>query len=180
LHFYVNAHNIPYSLFLKEGSSLPILHSPLYKGEYTYRTMMHPMQSRWICCLSMERAHRLLALHQKFQPDLFIIQNSNENQQWRLYKRRQYHVLACVQDTFQKREGAKMAWITAWIESPGLTDAFRMEAANAIAHSVYPEFESIWANRQWAPTWTKDGGFQWYAYQWTTSIPLRQSYAILT
>ena len=182
LHIFVNENNIPYSIFLKEGPSLSIFSSPHYSGVYVYRALQAQPPSPQIHHLSMEKAHRLLAIHQQVRPDTFMILHKNsERQRWILWKYKTEYVLACVQDTYQRRESRKMGWITAWIESPSLTR--REEASKQIADACYPMFDDLWMNRLWvgnSKEWIMDGGFHWYLYQWTTSISLGQSYAILT
>ena len=182
LHIFVNENNIPYSIFLKEGPSLSIFSSPHYSGVYVYRALTLVTPSPQIYHISMEQAHRLLAIHQQVRPDTFMILHTDRTRQrWILWKYHTEYVVACVQDTYQRKGARKMGWITAWIESPSLTR--REEASKQIADACYPMFDDLWMNRLWvgnSKEWIMDGGFHWYLYQWTTSISLGQSYAILT
>ena len=182
LHIFVNENNIPYSIFLKEGPSLSIFSSPHYSGVYVYRALTLVTPSPQIYHISMEQAHRLLAIHRQVRPDTFMILHTDRTRQrWILWKYHTEYVVACVQDTYQRKGARKMGWITAWIESPSLTR--REEASKQIADACYPMFDDLWMNRLWvgnSKEWIMDGGFHWYLYQWTTSISLGQSYAILT
>jgi len=182
LHIFVNQNNIPYSIFLKEGPSLSILSSPHGSGVYVYRALTRVKPSSQIQYLSMEQAHRLLEIHRQFRPDTFMILHTDRiRQHWILWRHNTEHVLACVQDTYQRKGSRKMGWITAWMESPSL--ALREEASKEIADACYPMFDDLWMNRLWvgdSKEWTMDGGFHWYLYQWETYIPMGRSYAILT
>ena len=176
LHQYVHRKGIPYSMFLKEGASVRT--PSFYTGTYAYReTGSRP--SRHLRNLTVEQAHQWMDVVRQIHP-LFVIRNvAAPNQRWKGYRKGMHSVLACVQDTYQSKEGKRMAWVTAWIESPGITDAIRSDAADAIADDL-PEFEYVWMNSLWsgcAGEWKEDGPFHWYTYQWT-SVPMGRSYAI--
>jgi hypothetical protein len=129
----------------------------------------------------------LLDIFYELNPDIFIIKNKdNKNQIWRLYTKSSQKVLACIQDTYQifKENNTikKIGWITAWIESPNITDSFREEASKEISDSMYNQFEYIWGNKEWignSTEWELDGQFHWYVYQWDTNISIKKSYCIL-
>ena len=178
LHFYVNRNNIPYSMFLKEGSRLSIVHPPLYQGNYVYRATVYESVS-WLYTVTVKDAYRMIDIWLEIQPQLFIIRNQDStNQQWKLYKKGLYTILACIQDAFQTVDGKKIGWITAWIESPMMIDSIREEAARVISNTS--GFEYIWMNKVCESTeWTEDGTFYWYSYQWTSAIIIERSYCII-
>jgi GNAT superfamily N-acetyltransferase len=188
IHIISNKENKLYSMFLKEGRQLSIIHTPFYSGIYVFKKIINEFTPH-IMKLSTINAYRILDIFNKFNNnDLFIIKNiNNDNQSWMLYKNGINIVLACIQDTYQylneNNKKNKMCWITAWIESPHITSVYREEAIKEISASVYPEFEYIWANKEWigdsSHDWKIDGPFHWYLYQWTTNINIKKSYCIL-
>jgi hypothetical protein len=192
LHNYVNINNIPYSLFLKEGTQLSIVHTPLYSSKYVYRKLISLEAScKNVISLSPPRAARLINIFQKFMPELFIIINPNsQNQKWLLYKNNVNMVLACFQDTFQwfvdkTKTKNKIAWCTAWIESSNLTDNCREEAAKQLSDYFSSSFEYVWMNKVWYNSstntiWKEDGAFHWYTYQWCSASKINRSYCIMT
>lgn len=187
LHIYVNENNIPYCMFLKEGFSLSIVHNPLYTGLYVYREILENSSSQNVKELSPTQAYRLMDLFREINPKMFIIRNiKSENQKWKMYKKDTSKVLACFQDAFQSFEEdgkiKKIGWCTGWIESPGITDEFREEASRELSASMFFEFNYIWMNKEWVGNeniWKVDGPFNWYTYQWTSSINIKNSYCIL-
>jgi GNAT superfamily N-acetyltransferase len=187
LHIYVNENNIPYSLFLKEGRNLSIVHTPIYTGLYVYRQLGHTVESENIKSLTVRQAYNLMDLFRELNFGMFIIRNiKSTNQIWKLYKKDTYKVLACFQDAYQRFEEdgkmKKIAWATAWIESPNVTDNIREEASKVLSDTMYPEFDYIWMNKEWignSDIWKIDGTFHWYSYQWTTCINIKKSYCIL-
>ena len=185
LHHYANQKGISHCVFLKEGSPLPILFLPWYRGVYVYRTLF-PMQRThpYVYKCSIEQAYRIMDQRRVSDPTLVLLRNhETTNQQWVYYKKGMHWILACAQDTFQYKEGGKMAWITAWLESPLLTDAFREEASLAITDTLSPFFDHVWMNKEWGgshPLWKEDGEFYWYTYQWTTTLSLDRSYCLMT
>jgi hypothetical protein len=49
---------------------------------------------------------------------------------------------------------------------------------------MYPVFDYVWMNKKWIGKennsgWKIDGLFNWYSYQWTSSISINNSYCIL-
>jgi hypothetical protein len=188
LHNYVNINQMPYSLFLKEGSSLSIIHTPFYSSQYIYRKL-EPYKSpnTYVTNVKSSDAFRIIDVMSEFQKDLFIIKNTyTENQVWKLYRNKEYIILACIQNTFQTfKENSKikrMGWITAWIESSNMIDEERNNALNDIADSVYGMYEYIWANKRWlsdSTMWKIDGAFHWYLYQWATNINIEKTYCIM-
>ena len=187
LHIYVNKNNIPYSLFLKEGINLSIVHSPIYTSTYVYRQLVQTVESDNIKSLTVRQAYNLMDLFRELNFGIFIIRNINStNQIWKLYKKDTYKVLVCFQDAYQKFEEdgkiKKIAWATAWIESPNVTDNIREEASKVLSDTMYPLFDYVWMNKEWignSPIWKIDGPFHWYSYQWTTCINIKKSYCIL-
>jgi hypothetical protein len=193
LHCFVNANKIPYSLFLKEGKSLSIVHTPLYSGTYVYRKLTTPIEpTHNVTPLSPQVAFNMIDIFQEFTPDLFIIRNiHSQNQTWLLYKYATNIVLACFQDTFQwfldeTHTKNRIVWCTAWFESPGLTDNCRAEAAKQLSDFFAPKFEYIWMNKVWSvidnnsSIWKEDGHFHWYTYQWCSASHITRSYCIMT
>ena len=179
LHHYVNKWNIPYSVFLKEGAQLSIIHPPLYHGIYVYREISHD-PSTYVQNISIKVAFRLMEIWKQINPDVFIIANRNSsNQIWRLYKKDHYTVIACIQDAYQSINGKKIGWITGWLESPDITDTIRTEASKEISESA--PYDYIWMNKLWTTDmnmWKVDGSFYWYSYQWT-SYSIGRSYCIM-
>ena len=117
----------------------------------------------------------------EFNP-IFIIRNrENTNQYWKLYENGVHKIIACIQDTYQYKNGKKMGWITGWIESPNITDEMREEASVQISESM-DIFDYIWTNQIWTGQknkWIIDGPFHWYLCRWTTSISIKRSYCIV-
>jgi len=183
LHHYANKKGIPYAMFLKEGQSLQTIHRPLYSSSYVYRQLVGcVMRTPFVHRLSIEKAYRLLDQWKQLQPHLCVIRNSQSaNQEWRLYKRGIYYILACIQDTFQTKNGKRMGWVTAWLESPYMMDFIRGEASEQITDMC--SYEYIWMNKEWigdSTKWTPDGPFHWYSYQWMTGVTIGKSYCFLT
>lgn len=174
LHYYANKKGIPYCMFLKEGHILPIIHLPIYSSTYVYRKIKNT--GRNMIQLSTDTAYRLIDIFTEFR-ELFIIKNKKLPQTWKLYKNGLSSILICIQNTYQLLQGKTMGWITAWIESPCVTDSIRKDASEQIT----ADFDYIWMNQAWigdSTEWTIDGDFHWYSYQWSTSI--NRSYCILT
>jgi GNAT superfamily N-acetyltransferase len=183
LHHYVNKWNIPYSVFLKEGHKLSIVHPPLYSGMYVYKkidqTSINSKNSSKNT-IPIKLAYNLIEIWQQLYPVTVIITNQKSpNQLWKMYKKGRHIILACIQDAYQRINNKKIGWITGWLESPEITDDIRTEASNEIADSV--PFDYIWMNRLWTtdPSWKEDGSFYWYSYQWTTSHVMDRSYCIM-
>jgi len=170
----------PYTLFLKEGA--PLSHAPFYTGHYVYRALqegLKPFKS-FIHAVTPRQARRLMAVYQEMDPSLILLRPSGiTNQRWWRYHRGIHHVLICIQDTYQWKEGKKMGWITAWLESPGLTDSIREEAAWLLSDRAYPEFSYVWMDARWCSSeeWIPDGTFHWYAYRWDLCFRVKRSYA---
>jgi hypothetical protein len=186
LHNYANKNNIPFALFLKEGFRLSVILSPIYTGVYVYRKL-YMLSSKNVKSLTNIQAYNLMDIYFEVDPNTFIIRNiKNTNQYWKLYKRDSYHILVCFQDTFQRfgDEGKikKICWATGWLESSNVTDNIREEASRELSAMMYPEFDYVWMNKMWVGNdkiWIEDGFFNWYLYQWTTSISIKTSYCIL-
>ena len=186
LHNYANQNNLPYCMFLKEGSVLPIMHLPLYSGTYVYRKVSSsiPCISSTIITMSVsvKNAYRIMDILRQIQPNLFIIRNhKSSNQVWKLYKHGMDYILTCIQNTFQTVDRQTMGWVTAWIESPLITDSFRKDVSEQLLHTC--EFDYLWLNHKWigdSTEWNTDGTFHWYSYQWTSAIHIDKSYCILT
>lgn len=191
LHCFVNSNKISYSLFLKEGAQLSIIHTPLYSSIYVYRKLTPTLKpSKNIHPLSPQIAASLIDIFQEFTPELFVIRNINsQNQQWLLYKNGLKTILACFQDTFQwflddKAHQNKIVWCTGWFESPNITDDCREEAAKQLSDYFSPKFQYVWMNKTWccnkSNIWKEDGAFHWYTYQWCSSLKINRSYCIMT
>ena len=183
LQRYANVNGHPYAMFLKEGPHLPITHFPLYSGRYVYRPIkaMHAKHAPHVRLFSRLQACHMLDLYHRIYPNVCIIRNQKENQHWRFYKNGYSTILACFQDTYQRREGKKMSWCTAWLESSVVTDDIRREAAIELTNTL-PSFDYVWMNKQWVgnhSVWKQDGGFHWYTYQWSTDRTVDGSMCIL-
>jgi GNAT superfamily N-acetyltransferase len=168
LREFANANDIPYCIFLKEGYSLAV--PPFYTGTYVYRKT-EPFFASNVTSLSIDCAYRLLDIYSQFN-SLFLIRHpQSRNQQWKLYRNNLHWILACFQDTYQKKENQSIGWITGWIESPLVTDEIREEASISLSNRMYPQFHWIWMNQLWcsmeSKTWRVDGCFHWYLYQWS-------------
>lgn len=173
----------PYAIFLKEGASLPI--PSYYTSMYVYRHILPQTIVSNVSDISMSLAYQLMKIHQQFKP-FFKIARPSSNQQWRFYKNGYHSILACVQDTYQTLHEKKMGWITAWIESPGITDTIREDASYKL--SQVNEFDMIWMDWNWTvkyptdtslDTWTIDGPFHWYTYQWVPELSIDRSYCFI-
>lgn len=181
LNQYVNANEIPYSIFLKEGKPLSILRVPLYTGWYRYREIVEHRASNKIMDLTIQQAYRIMDIYRTTQPNLLIIRNEKTtNQIWKLFRSDQSSILIGIQDTYQRIDQKRMGWITTWIESPLIDDQIREEAVNAVADSS--TFDFVWSNERWignSERWKRDGAFHWYTYQWSTSVPIDVSYSVM-
>ena len=180
LHRYANQNGIPYAMFLKEGPSVSTLAPPFYTGTYVYRALHRTVVCSNLMELTVEEAHRMMRAYHTVLPNRMMIWNKSANQRWRWYRRGNQSIMICIQDTYQRKEGKKIAWATAWLESPNVTDEIRREAATAVAEDLYPAFDYLWMNQMWvggSEEWTIDGPFHWYTYQWATSMT-GHSYAL--
>lgn len=173
----------PYAIFLKEGASLPI--PSYYTSMYVYRHILPQTIVSNVSDISILLAYQLMKIHQQFKP-FFKIARPSSNQQWRFYKNGYHSILACVQNTYQTLHEKKMGWITAWIESPGITDTIREDASYQL--SQVNEFDMIWIDWNWTAkyptdtsldTWTIDGPFHWYTYQWVPELSIDRSYCFI-
>ncbi len=199
LHNYVNTNNIPYSLFLKEGKSLGILHIPLYSGEYVYmKISINNMKTSVdnetkLYKLTNIEAISLIRLFEKvnIHKSLVIINEKDLTQNWLLFMCGIYKILICYQDTYQwiknednednKDKRNKMAWITGWFETKDIPINIKAVAIQEILGVINQQFGYVWANSQLIPkecNWKKDGFFHWYSYQWTTNLNLKNNYCI--
>lgn len=180
LHRYANARQIPYALFLKEGAPLSILHQPVYTGWYRYRELTEYQSSPFLIDLSIQQAFRIMDVYRTFQPNLILIRN--ERSTWKWFRSDRSSILIGIQDTHQRIDHKKMGWITAWIESPMITDELRGEAVDAVADSLFPTFNYLWINERWigsSTRWKRDGAFHWYTYQWSIDESIDVSYAMM-
>jgi len=187
LHNYVNKNKIHYSVFLKEGRQLSIVHTPHYSSSYVYRKLVQKESPSTQVLTNLE-AYRLIDIFREFNNQLFVVRNlKTRNQIWKLYKNQGSKVLVCFQDTWQRfKEGGKLqkiGWITAWIETPNITDNIREEASLELADSMFGTYDYMWINKEWinngSTSWQTDGSFHWYLYQWATSISIKKSYCLL-
>jgi GNAT superfamily N-acetyltransferase len=180
LNRYANERQIPYALFLKEGAPLSILHQPIYTGWYRYRELTENRSNHKLIDLSVQEAFRIMDIYRTFQPNVVVIRN--ERSIWKWFRSDQKSILIGIQDTHQRVGSKKLGWITAWIESPLITDHLRGEAADAVADSLYHTFDFLWSNERWignSMRWKRDGAFHFYTYQWSTDVPIGVSYAMM-
>jgi len=183
LQRYVNTKGHHYSMFLKEGPQLSIMHRPLYSGTYVYRSIKAKQVTQVIQVqtISNVQAYHMLHVYHSMYPNVCIIRNQHGNQHWRYYKDGYSTILACFQDTYQRLHEKRMAWCTAWLESSVVTDEIRKEAAIELTDTL-PSFDYVWMNKRWVGNhlaWKQDGGFHWYTYQWSTNLELDGSMCIL-
>ena len=189
LHRDANQRGIPYAFFLKEGRPLSWWIRPVYTGYYAFcetATCLRHTYPTSIRSLPTPLAHRLLRIYAAIYPDVFILfPGHTRNQIWKQYQKGTHTILVCIQDTYQRKGVRRMGWVTAWLESSTVTDAHRARAAEEVAASVAETYEDLWMNREWVPRsetdsriWHDDGGFQWYAFQWSVSIG-GKSYCLL-
>jgi len=171
----------PCALFLKEGRSLPII--PFYQGTYVYRDIDKHQRNVSnipnVTMISTETAYMIMQIHQQFRP-FVMIYKVTQSARWKLYRSGIHHVLACIQDTYQTLHNKRMGWITAWIESLGITDAIRDDASYQLSNDV---FDMVWMNQihtsNASNQWKLDGPFYWYTYQWVPTISIGRSYCLL-
>jgi hypothetical protein len=186
LHLFVNKNNIPYSMFLKEGTKLSIINQPFYSSMYVFRKT-EAAEIKNIVSLTVTQAYNLMDMFREFNPNLFIIRNNkSKNQYWKLYQKDMSKILVCFQDTYQrfeeKGQNRNIGWITGWFESPNISDNFRKDASKELSDSMYNMFDYIWANLEWignSNEWKIDGCFNWYLYQWVSSVNIKNCYCIL-
>jgi len=182
LHCYANQIGIPHAVFLKEGSTVNPFVTPLYSGTYVYRSCSKPNSPNGpsLRRLSVKDAVKWLTVYQNCNPSCCIIHNPQLlNQQWYFYKKGIHSILIGVQDTYQRKDEYSMGWVTAWLESPLLTDKEREEASDKLMEST--TFDYLWMNQVWCTSergWQQDGAFHWYTYQWSY-IGLGQSYCLM-
>ena len=197
LHCYANEKGIPHALFLKEGSTVSPFITPLYSGTYVYRRCIGP-SSQTLPSISVMDAVKWLTVYQYCNPICCIIHNSHTpNQQWYFYKKQAHSILIGVQDTYQTHfleksaqktqntinVASSMGWVTAWLESPLITDTEREEASDKLIEST--TFDYLWMNQVWCNSnaskrgWQQDGAFHWYTYQWLFTTGLGQSYCLM-
>lgn len=172
LHRDANAAGRPCALFLKEGAGLhPWAIQPLLQGQYVYCdvTKHRIHQEEENTRIPAELAHRLLQVYARLNPDRLILRPATTaNQLWL----RVGPILCCIQDTYQRKERHRMAWITTWLEPSGCSVWNRRQAMNAAIHcAATAGFTYLWVNRAWIHAddlyWHVDGSFSWYAFQWS-------------
>jgi GNAT superfamily N-acetyltransferase len=180
LHCYANELGIPHAVFLKEGSTVNPFVTPLYSGTYVYRSCSKS-NGLSLRRLSVKDAVKWLTIYQDCNPSCCIIHNPQlPNQQWYFYKKGVHSILIGVQDTYQRKDEYSMGWVTAWLESPLLTDKEREEASDKLMEST--TFDYLWMNQVWCASergWQQDGAFHWYTYQWLFTAGLGQSYCLM-
>lgn len=183
LNRYVNRNDIPYSVFLKEGSPLSIFHQPTYTGWYRYCELTEHKVSSFITDRSIQQAYQIMDIYRLMRPNVLLIRNEHTtNQIWKWYRKELDWILIGLQDTHQRIGQKKLGWITTWIESPMITEERRREAADAVADMLYPTFDFLWINERWignSMRWKRDGAFHWYTYQWSTNATTDVSYGMM-
>jgi len=176
LHHYTNDLGLRYSLFLKEGRPLPAARS-LYSSTYVYRALKGPREDLK-ASLSPRVAERLVAAYRQLHPDtVWVYDVRNTNQHWLFWKEGREWILLCVQDSYQWKEGGRIGWMTACFAS----EPMRGEAFERLVDQA--PFDWIWMDRIWlsaaTSTWTVDGPFHWYLYQWTTNLQISRFYGLI-
>lgn len=189
LQRYANETGKSYATFLREGPSLSIVHRPVYSGEYAYRsTPLDGIRSPYVYRLTTHsQVQKAIQMYQSMYPTTWIVWNPDTtNQQWFLYQRNSCYVWACIQTAHQQIQTERygdlcMGWMTAWLESPLLSDSFRAEACIAFTHHANHGFDAIWVDRKWtggSNEWKQDGIFHFYTYQWTSNQTIGVSYCM--
>jgi hypothetical protein len=191
LRMYANVNKKPHALFLKEGAPLSLLYFPMYSGMYVYRRIQNTEIStvvNTVYSITHGAINKWITIYKSFNADCFIIwkEQPMARMHWRVYRKYPHFIVACFQDTYQKKkmgdEVLSMGWCTAWLESAMITDIMREEAAIMLTNSVSKHFDYIWMNRKWIGSltadWQLDGGFHWYTYQWG-SMMKGTSYCII-
>lgn len=174
-----NDRGLPHAIFLKEGSPLFIPQLPFYSGIYAYR-LTKPLIHSSIREITVEQAYRCVNVFHTFHPEwLLICHRSSVNQQWRLWQKDGHLILACIQDTYQRMNDHRMAWITVWLESPHITEDLREEASIALTDGC--SYHWIWMYRDppSSSTWNTDGTFYWYRYQWESNHNVGVTYGVM-
>lgn len=195
LHQIVNKNNVPYSIFLKEGYKLNIVHQPFYSGIYVYKKLQknNINDKYFVSSLTINQAYKIMDLFLEIYPNTFIIRNRlQENQYWKLFKKGNYMIMCCFQDTYQyileekkeKEDQRKksMCWCTGWFETPNIPDEIHKKAVDSLVDSMNKLFDYVWMDKQFirnSNDWIPDGPFYWYSYQWATSIKINKSYCII-
>lgn len=174
-----------YAMFLKEGTPLSILISPLYSSMYVFRHIKANMSlAPNVKIMSSLQAYYYLEWYNKIYPDVMIIRSeSRKNQHWRYYKNGYLTILACFQDTYQRYHGTgkRLGWCNAWLESSVVTDEIRREASIELTNTL-PDFDCILLDKKWVGNgleWKDDCKFHWYNYQWTSNFVFKTSYCIM-
>lgn len=174
----------PYSLFLKEGSPLPIPQAPLYTSLYVYcrphATTPAPITGT-ILSPSRPIVQAYIRAYQTLRPDTFVCWNpEGTNQHWRLFRDGRQWLLVCVQDAYQTIEKEQIGWMTALFES---FVPLQQRAAVLQRLLQTTPFPWIWTDQVFAAPdlrgWQLDGPFHWYAHGWTTSLRPGANYAIV-
>lgn len=188
LQRYANETGKYYATFLREGPSLSIFHRPAYSGEYAYRsTPLDGTRSPHVYRLTPSQIQKAIQMYQTMYPKTWIVWNPDTtNQQWFLYQRNSCYVWVCIQSAHQQIQTEKygnlrMGWMTAWLESPELSDPFRAEACLALTHRINHGFDAIWVDHKWtggSPEWKRDGMFHFYTYQWSSNQTIGISYCM--
>ncbi len=154
------------SVFLKEGSLLPINHAPFYSSTYVYRHNINPpLHSKHVSIIPTALAHKLVNIFLEFNPQTFLILNpDSQNQKWLYYKDGTKWALALILDTYQTIHGQKMGWITGYIHSPNINTNESHHIIDIL--SDYSGYSYIWTDIVWASHWKVDGPYHWYSYYW--------------
>jgi GNAT superfamily N-acetyltransferase len=173
IHEYTNRLGKRYSIFLKEGKSVPSV-IPFYSSTYIYKAVPQSLSDS-VTVIPSTLAVRLVSVYQQLYPDTFWIHSvSNPNQCWYLYKTETEFLLVCIQDSFQTFQGQRIGWLTACFRSGSVS-------INTIIGSVRG-YGWIWMDKAFGRDeegWSTDGAFHWYGYQWTSCLRPNGSYGIV-
>lgn len=190
LHTYVNLHNKPYSIFLKEGKQVNTFNIPFYSGVYVYKQLSKSSRITTPHTITVDQGsvEQLINIFRNFNKDIFIVwRKDGSNQTWRFFKRGCNMILACFQDTHQviynnaSQSHDKIAWCTAWFESENIPDNIRSLAITELIACLYPNFQYIWMNKDITRSdtgWQIDGPYNWYLYQWFTTSRINTNFCI--
>lgn len=178
----LHRHAVPlghlYHLFLKEGRPIPGL-SPVYSSTYAFRRRREDLKPLLTPRhITTALANRLIKAYQRIYPSALYLGFDTPNQDWWFWKRGSAWALACVQNAYQTHpEGGRIGLWTALFRSE---DADAEEAFEAMVDMA--AYKWNWTDRVFVRergSWSEDGPFHWYTYQWSTNAVPGANYGIL-
>lgn len=182
LHSETMKRNHIYSIFLKEGAPVFSLQQPFYSSSYVFKKIVYPYNPMYsIYTPTLEEVYRIINTYKTVYPDTFVLISRDPIIQWRFFKRGNYILLVCCQESYQfhPEDRNKIGWITGWLESCPLTwPPDRQKILDTLVHSFF--YTWLWADKRWIqdPSWKEDGTFHWYSYQWEPTLVPNGSYIL--